>query len=856
MRQWGEGAIAVATLSGGLPGTFSQVSQGLQELGFLDELLQHDYQFADILGERYTVKTIPLAAFTHTPASYQTAVFGIVLANGSSGPGLVSQYKSLGAPQILEISPTGLNRWKLSGVGGPTFIEQVDADRIQGFFRAHRDDWNPFELARARARQPLDPVQYDFFDQLLLPLLDHEVQERLDILLRQTIAASIGEYEQRGRFSPSLYPLLFRLIFRLLAAKILADRRHPGNWMQDDPELVVRTVERFYFPGAVREPVLLDRATQVAAWERIRSAFHFQNVSVDALAYVYETTLVSNETRRNLGTHGTPPQIAEFVVRHLPFEDLPEGQRTVFEPFAGHAVFLTAAMRRLRELLRPEQTSEQRHAYFVDMLSGIEIDPFAREVGRLCLMLADYPNPDGWRLYQGDVFSDVLLRQNLDRSSIVLCNPPFESFSPDERTQYGRLASFLKPSEILSRVMQAPPAMLGFVLPRVAITAGGYRKVREQIADRYGSIEVVALPDNVFQHSEAESVLLMASRRRENRVRLMAGEVHRSDLVNFYRTHQLSYQATAVDLQPLSLAKTPWILPLRPVWEATAHLPKLQEIAEVHRGIEYNQPFNNNLRRFVSGQPATGFQPGLAHAKGIDPYLVRTTTFLNVEEKNMRGRAYRRLWQLPKVVANARRRTRGHWKLTASADYRGLVCYQNLHGVWPKDGLEPEVIAAILNGPLANAFVASHDAQRDILVGTIENIPIPTLSGVTRRLITKLVNDYVQLFSDNDQLGVHLQDRARRVLGAIDAEVLKAYDLHPRLERLLLDYFSGERRPGPVEFTEYFPSWFTPHLSWGDYLAGVVNRASAAATLERLTPLDDPLITAALAALDESASSA
>ena len=43
----------------------------------------------------------------------------------------------------------------------------------------------------------------------------------------------------------------------------------------------------------------------------------------------------------------------------------------------------------------------------------------------------------------------------------------------------------------------------------------------------------------------------------------------------------------------------------------------------------------------------------------------------------------------------------------------------------------------------------------------------------------------------------------------MDAEVLSLYDLPAKLERQLLDYFTGERRVGvPFEQTEYFPKGF------------------------------------------------
>jgi type I restriction-modification system DNA methylase subunit len=158
----------------------------------------------------------------------------------------------------------------------------------------------------------------------------------------------------------------------------LLDRGAPGDWDTSDARDVISAVERFYFGSGPVEPVVADVEVQQLAWHKMRSSFLLQNVSVDALAYVYEHTLVDDLTRQSLGTHSTPREIAEYIVRRLPFEDIAERSRTVFEPCAGHAVFLIAAMSRMRDLLPGNPDAEARHEYFVTMLAGMEIEPLRR----------------------------------------------------------------------------------------------------------------------------------------------------------------------------------------------------------------------------------------------------------------------------------------------------------------------------------------------------------------------------------------------------------------------------------------------------------------------------------------------
>ena len=125
---------------------------------------------------------------------------------------------------------------------------------------------------------------------------------------------------------------------------------------------------------------------------------------------------MAEKTRKLYGIHSTPPYVAEYIVRQLPFEDLGVHESHVFEPFAGHAVFLVAAMRRLKERIPFDWTREQRHEYFKKMLVGVEIDDFAREVARLSLMLADYPNPAGWSLHGADALTSEVVETELKRA--------------------------------------------------------------------------------------------------------------------------------------------------------------------------------------------------------------------------------------------------------------------------------------------------------------------------------------------------------------------------------------------------------------------------------------------------------
>ena len=831
------------------------VKDGLIRVGYDEALLLERYQFADVLASEYAVREADLAAFAQDPPSYRSACIGLMYSNERTGAGEVAQYRSLGAPQVFEIRDHRLHRWAMTERGAPRFLGSVEAHEIPGLFDQYRDQWSPVRILDAKATRPRSSYQLDFFDAGLLPLLEEESRTKLDRLLGETVALAIAEFENSSPFRVEDYPPLFRLLFRFIAAKVLADRGHPGDWLHEDPRLAVAAVQDFYEEPADAD-VLEHRGAAAVAWDRIRHAFHFQNLSVDSLAYVYETTLVAEQTRRLYGIHSTPPYVAEYIAKQLPFEDLEIEESRVFEPFAGHAVFLVAAMRRLKERLPLDWTREQRHEYFRQMLVGIEIDDFAREVARLSLMLADYPNPAGWRLYGGDALTSGVVDTELNLARIVLCNPPFEDFTQEERVRYGDSFPVSKPVAILNRVLRRPPQLLGIVLPRRFVDGRAYRDIRSDIAGRYTEIDLVALPDKVFRHSDVETVLLVAAQRKGKQRRLSTGEVRKDDLQSFYQTHQPSHRSSVrFDPATHDFKSRMWIPALAEVWEAATYLKTLGEVAEIHRGIEFKVSLDQNREQLVSTVPKDGHVPGIHLVREhFEPFLLTGNVFLNTSPQFMKGRAHQLPWQQPKVIVNARRRTRGPWTLSASVDREGLVCYQNFHGIWPSDATHVELIAAVLNCPLANAFVSTREGKRDVRRETLLGVPVPNVDDAQAAIISGLVWEYSEARKEWLSGMVAQEDGLRRctsLLRSIDAEVLKAYDLPPRAERSLLDYFSELRRPGPVNFGEYFPKSFKPLIPWHEYQSGEFRHASVEATLERLPSVDDPVISEAMAYLHE-----
>jgi len=784
--------------------------EGLLEIGYQSHLLQENYSYVDMLAQDEPLRQIDLAAFAQEPPDYHNACIGVAIPL-HEGARAIANYRALGALQILAFYPETqeVYRWKIQAQGEPVLIERIDAAHLRNAIRANRDTWKPERVLHVKSNYfSSEPIQLDFFDVGLIPTLEEFVHKKLDRLLNEVISSCATVYNEHHEDKLD-ENALFRLIFRLIAAKLLGDRQYPGNWLSSDVKEVIEEVEAFYFQHIPPERVLNDVYVQNLAWQKIRTAFSFRNLSVEALAYVYENTLVSPETRKDYGTHATPPQIAQYIVQNLPFEYLPYDERHVFEPFCGHAPFLTAALGRLRNL--PDVDMTKRHDYFVQMLSGMELGSFACEVARNRLILADYPNPNGWHIINNDFYKSPNLNESLTQAQIILCNPPYEDFTHEDRVRYSSIHAANKTVEALRRILQRPPKMLGLVLPRVFEDGQSYREARKQIRSLYDNITIVDLPDNAFNYSDAETVLLLAHGQRTNHPTWRSISVSGKDYQKFIRTGKVTSSIEVpASFTHDKFSSSSRYSPLQSIWVELKSLRRLSEIAEIHRGIEYNIPFEENKEELVSNKPRPGFVKGLARVtEGFESYFTEPFVYLNADSKMMRGKAYKYSWEKPKIIVNAARLSRGPWTIAATVDNHGLMCYQNFDGAWPISDIPLEIIAALLNGPVANAFLSTHNAKRHNRIETINQIPIPKLGLSQISLIVSLVHEYIsnrKQWLEQPEQAEYFERRCRGLLSQIDTELLEAYNLPIHLEQELIKYFEGYKRPGPIPSTPLRPS--------------------------------------------------
>jgi hypothetical protein len=794
---------------------FSQVLTELQGVGYERQLIEKDYGFSDWFVSDVPRRTINAALFGRLPADYDTALIGVTLPNGVAGAALVNQYRALGAPIILEVDTEQVGIWTVSAAAAETTkTASLNANEFASWVKKNKDSLQPLKFLRTKSLHGRGPTCYQngLFDGLI-PELEERISKILDPRLTVAFKDGWNTYQRTTGTAPA-EDLLFKVAFWVLAGKVFADRHHPNfTDLISETATADNVLARIGAHYKTPPGDLLNRETREAIFRHVWSNMDFRNLSVEALSQIWLKTLVTSETRKRLGIHRTRRSIVRFIIDRMPFDGVPPNERHVLEPCSGSATFLICAMERMREVLPPEINSViKQHAYFRKLLKGFEKDPFGVEISQLCLSLADYPNANGWHIEPKDVFVSRAFVSALRTARFVLCNPPFERFDPTEEERLGTQSKHL-PAELLNRVLDNlhPDGVLGFVLPRIFLDHSAYRSIRKRLGERYAKLEIVSHPDKGWETAAPDTVILIATDPVPHlRTVVHCGIVRRSEWQAFDRRGEVPTWRR-LTVAPSGIEDRIPVPELPSVWDFLDSYPKLQSVTRiVHKGVEWNIDLENNWSLLVRPEPFPDSHISVrprrktrSRSERYWQFQMPAVAYLNfATQYQRRPDSFKQPWGEPKVIFAKGRASRGPWRGVAFADLKGIACSETFVGIWPTDNRLIVPLAAVLNGPIANAFIYSHGDKPHTALATIRAVPVPHFSERQVQDLEQLVHEYVvaaSAHSDPNQPNRTLESLTLE----IDAMVLDAYGLPPPLEREMLNFFRGHTRPLPYRLDDY-----------------------------------------------------
>ncbi len=780
--------------------------------GYNESQLVRDVQID--LGRR-----VPLTAFAHLPHDSRSSCLAVIETVGDPEAS-VAGVRVVGAPLVFAVFDGRWQLWKQTAEK-PKLIESIAPSELTSFFAQHRASLKPSAVYRAKTWARFDEsYQLSFVDRGLLPLIEEESGQKLSSLIERAVTDTKSRLGWSA-ISDNQGHWLLKSNFWLLAGKILQDKKveaFAGLNLEDFDDVFNRVAQHY---GAT-EPVPIADALQADALQcsarEISQFSSLELVTIEALAYLYENALITKATRTQLGTHSTPAYLVDYVVGKLRpwIEEIPIEERHTFEPACGHAAFLISTLRLLNELLPDELSPTGRHEYLRHRLHGCDVDTFALEIARLSLTLSDVPNPNGWDLQPVDMFESDLLARFAQSARIVLTNPPFSV-----------AASVL---ELIANNLQ-PGSIFGVILPQTLLQSEKVASLRKFIAQNFEIAEISLFPDKVFTFSDAESAVIMARRLpvgRSTAGTVAYKHVREAEIHEFKRNYKVANERSASQSRFSERNNwTFWIPDLDEVWKFCDELPRFETIALIGKGFEFRSLTDP---KFPPGSITESHEWSLGLVAGfmklredIKTHEQPEEVWVNLDPSVIRRPGYGVTPGLPQVLLNYARVSRGPWRLKAFLDPDGHPVSSRFLVVRPKDQfLSLEVLWAICNSPLANAYSYSFSGKRDVLAGLMRNMPVPNLGALDTNGVKNAVNAYLTAVRDQStgqQDSPATSERLRELHWRVDAEVLRLYVLPVRLERQLLDLFQGaERRGVPFHQTSYFPKHFTDNVSLRQFL--------------------------------------
>lgn len=818
LPHWKEFAIITAVV------TSSSIRPYLHQCGYDASLIDDDRVFTDVGQER----SVKWAAFSQRPHDARSACLAAIDIKNPNDA-LAMQYRHLGAPTLFACTGREL-RWYGHDSFGTKYIDTIPARDVPEFFARHSNEFSPQRIYRAKTTAKFDfSCQLSFVDAGLMPLLEQDSGQWLGQQV-ESLVSTVQKARTVSDRSPADSRYVFQSVFWLLAARLLKDKGVKDFRAIDmtDLDLVFERVAKHYGANSPPTRTPTARNGMLAAAEQVKAFPSLANVTTETLAYLHENTLVSKEIRKAFGTHSTPQWLVDYIVWQLTpwIKSMAPDDRHVLEPGCGHAPFLVAALRVLQQDAPGQLNDKQRARWLREHVRGMEVDDFAREIGRLSLTIADVPNPNGWTLTPGDMFKGPELSHAIKHATILLSNPPFEDFKKAERETYNKSRKlseirFNKASELFSQIIEYLPAngVFGLVMPKNILTSRNSRSVRERLTREFELHDICMLPDRVFEAANDESVVLLGRRKVPSGLHSVSVRRVRPWDLNAFRTRlEASSEISVPQASFLQHKDVSFRVPdLQDVWEALRDNARLGESALVRQGFQFKNKKKLGDLQVVFDKDGPGRTRAYLKADSDYPiYGEPEAKWIVYKKSTLRRPGADFVSRIKQVVVNYAG-PEVPWCRRATIDNEGCAVSSRFVIFRPNkpETLPLNVLWAILNSPVANAYAHSYSTKWQTLPKEWRAFPLPTLDAESVAEIEAAASAYEAAVDPRAGGRFKLVSEAdiHQRLIEMDAAVLKAYALPPGLEQKMLAIFDDIERPGVgCRFTSYPKVPTTVHL--------------------------------------------
>ncbi len=718
------------------PGAYNAALEGITQCGFSQNAILREYSFSST-NVKSPIK-INALAFAHpihrNPAEYASfTVYNAV--NGLRDEALVSILAESAAPFHIIHRDERFSFWGSTIVDErPKPIPLLSNITYNQFADALVSEYGPdlepqhivdVKLGRDSFTLPMlreiRPMQLSFWAaDVTRPLLVDYFTQAVNALRQEAKRQSAGIPDET----------LTSLTIQLLGAIILADTGVLGEdiRLREDismQRLFGRAAEQFarYF----RPDMLIayEEAAQRAYW--ILRQIRYSGFTPEMLASIY-TAAFSEEQRKKLGRYDTPLYLTRRIWENIPVEYLPPQQRHAVDMTCGWGSFLIAGHERLSQL--SDAPSSLR-----GFLHGNDINRFTSQLAGLGLLLST--SEDTWHVDHSNALEWQWLETH--QPGIIVGNPPFGTLQNSSIT--GTDSWYEEANKYLAHAIDrlAPNGYLAMLMPRSFTSSIASRDFRKQLLEVCDVLELWELPVRVFSGATVRTTVIFAQKHNdhENPVRLRTVQplslqsVRDSGTFTFTASGLFTNQAVWKNVSSTQVMDYQIILP-EYAWKALhSHSIDLQETAEIFKGVSKGAP---ELRKSDYPFPPKNVSL-LTNVKKVMPrpfdidYTQREMIMYPHDLLRPRLKKEYILASTKVLVVHAPDPTWGKRNKLA-IERKHYYPSESFWVVAPNNyallqGITCEVLAAVINWDVSNAWIVEHLTGVGILKRVISSVPFP-----------------------------------------------------------------------------------------------------------------------------------
>ena len=741
---------------------------------------------------------VDLVAFSRSPHDMRAACIAAFEEVPGRKQETLSLLKYLTSPLAIVGNRDKVEFWPIRQEAATHPVDVWDRDGWSERLRGRIRDYSPSAVADAKN----DRIQLEFVDAGLATWTQNITSNSLKRLLEKLMQSSLDALAARFKGNDKARTAVLRLIFQLFACRALEDKGiiQKGS---DAKESLTLAHDRFssnVTPDCLNS-AYLNRTIVDLVFTELRQSFSFETLTTDALAYSYENALVTSGMRHSLGIYYTPRSLTEYILRRMPIETIEPGKRFFWDPCAGCGSFLLAGFDRLSESLPSNWSGAARHKYLTSSIFGSDVDAFACEMAALALVLTDLHNRNGWAVREHNALT--VLRSDLPREpTVIATNVPFRENKSGDRREVA--------ADILENLIEvaATGALMAIVLPQSVLDSRAATAVRKLLLKSCNIMEISLFPGGFFESNVETAVIFLQKTGTQSKSIATVRELRSADFDRFVRAGAFTrtYPADPAEWHADPDGKL-HVSPMSDLWKMLAsRFGKLEDFASVNNGCRLKAGDSTSVsdkKRDSQDRPYIDRTEYLRPFALIAGPKTRPVRWLRYGGHLDRARTPA-IFDREKILINANRNPGSAWRIVASISRDTLYVSDNFHVVIPLDNTPVEILAAILNSPLANAWFDSRCRKRKVVQEILEKLPFPSLESIPSQEIIKAVRAMEKAVTAKwrkqtegmffDEV-LETSDTAR-LLAEIDELVYDAYGISKNERRQIDNLMRTDRRPG------------------------------------------------------------